>query len=461
MKSEVERLGLSVCWGARHAVLYEIGVLGSFVSKVLCSPPDPDEFSKAANQLLKNVEDDLSWLYEASDPIGEKGTIRHIVWADMLHCPSCRKHTSLWDACVSRKPAEISRSFKCPFCGEKTDMSDVKRVRESLTDDLLGIKRKTRRRIPVWIYGKTDGSFWSRRIDPSDLRIIKQLSKEPIPTDTPRLAIPWGDLFRSGYHEGISHLHHLYTRRNLIAFASLWAEVNKYPTHLQEALRFWLLSYNASHSTIMTRVVAKKGQKDLVVTSAQPGVLYVSGLPVEKNVFAGVQRKLSTICRAFELTHGRNSLVEVRNASSLNVELPEKIIDYIFTDPPFGGNIPYAEINFINEAWWGWTTNSTEEVIISPHQDKTVDDYQKLLMQSFREAHRILRSEGNATVAFHSTSARVWNAMRKAYEQAGFFVADTSVLYKTQSSFKQVKSPGAVKGDLLVLLSKKHSELWF
>ena len=36
-------------------------------------------------------------------------------------------------------------------------------------------------------------------------------------------------------------------------------------------------------------------------------------------------------------------------------------------------------------------------------------------------------------------------------------MADTSVLDKTQSSFKQIKSPGAVKGDPLILLSKKHS----
>src|SRR3546814_17699235 len=54
----------------------------------------------------------------------------------------------------------------------------------------------------------------------------------------------------------------------------------------------------------MTRVVAKSGQKDLVVTSAQPGVLYVSGLPVEKNFFAGLRRKLTTIAQAFETIHG-------------------------------------------------------------------------------------------------------------------------------------------------------------
>jgi len=273
----------------------------------------------------------------------------------------------------------------------------------------------------------------------------------------PLAAIPWGDLHRSGYHEGISHLHHFYTRRNLIAVSALWQATNRFPEHLQAPLRFWLLSYNAAHSTIMTRVVAKKGQADLVVTSAQPGVLYVSGLPVEKNVFAGVRRKIRTIQQAFALTHGHDGLVDVRNASCLQLDLPDGSIDYVFTDPPFGGNIPYSEVNFINEAWLGQTTDAKDEAIVSSHQGKTVDDYQELLRRALSEAYRVLRYDGHATVVFHSASAQVWNALQGAYEQAGFCVANTSILDKTQGSFKQVRTAGAVKGDPLILLSKART----
>src|SRR3546814_19816964 len=80
-----------------------------------------------------------------------------------------------------------------------------------------------------------------------------------------------GYLYRKGYHQVITHVHHFYTRRNLIVFARMWERVESYRGALREGLRFWLLSYNAAHGTIMTRVVAKSGQKDLVVTSAQPG----------------------------------------------------------------------------------------------------------------------------------------------------------------------------------------------
>jgi len=457
MKHEAERLGLSVKWGDRKATIYEIGVLGSLVSRVLCSPPDPNEFYEAAQLLLETIRIKYLSYYQAQDPFGGIGRIRYIVWSEVLRCPSCKSHTTFWDACVSRRPAKISAIFECPTCNEKTDASRVSRVRETVRDDILNNMRKTRRRVPIWIYGETNGHTWSRAINATDLRVIANIENQPPEKTIPKKKFPWGDLFRAGYHDGITHLHHFYTRRNLSVFAALWNEVNNYPEHLRDALKLWLLSYNASHSTIMTRVVAKKKQNDLVVTSAQPGVLYVSSLPVEKNIFSGIERKLQTITNAFRLTYGNHDLVDVRNKSSLSVDLPDCSVDYIFMDPPFGGNIPYSEINSINEAWLGLMTSQKEEAIISRHQGKTVNNYQQMLTQAFREAHRILRPDACATVCFHSTTAQVWNALSNACKEAGFSVSNTSILNKTQSSFKQVNSPGAVKGDPLILLNKYRS----
>lgn len=467
MRQDAKRLGLDVRWGARRAVLYELSVLGAFVADVLSNPPDPAEFSEAAEGLLSDVRRQWAWLYGTHDPDGNDGEIRYVVWSDLLRCPDCRKHVSLWDACVSRRPAKISGIFRCPYCSAEVAVDSVVRVRETVTDDLLGHDRLTRRRVPAWIYGETKGKTWSRPATAADLRMFRELEQTSPPEAVPLQQVSWGDLYRSGYHEGISHLHHFYTRRNLVAFSCLWNATARAPERLQPALRFWLLSYNAAHSTLMTRVVAKKGQNDLVVTSAQPGVLYISGLPVEKNIFAGVRRKIGTMQRAFAMVHSDEKLVEVHNASCLKLDLPDESVDYVFTDPPFGGNIPYAEVNFINEAWLGRLTDSTEEAIVSPHQRKKVDDYQALLQRAFQEARRVLRPNSCATVVFHSTSAGVWNALRSAYEDAGLHVVGTSVLDKTQASFKQVRTAGAVKGDPLILLSKapvlrnaSQAEVW-
>jgi hypothetical protein len=209
----------------------------------------------------------------------------------------------------------------------------------------------------------------------------------------------------------------------------------------------------------MTRVVAKQRQKDLVVTSAQSGVLYVSGLPVEKNVFTGLQRKLGTFYQAFALVHGLPGQIDVRNQSSTKVDLPTASVDYVFTDPPFGGNIPYSEVNFINEAWLGKFTHVSEEIVISRHQKKDSTAYAQLLASAFRELRRILKKNGHVSLVFHSATANVWNGLKSAYEDSGFAVERASVIDKLQGSFKQVTTTGGVRGDPVLLLSPRGGRL--
>jgi DNA modification methylase len=454
LRKEAQRLGLNVKWGARNAVLYELSALGAFIARTLNNPPDPEIFNKTANKLLSDVLQTDGWMYGAKDSDGKEGIIRYVVWSDLLQCPSCHRHISLWDASVSVNPACISHEFKCPACSFKCSIDDVERITETAKDNILGNERELRSRCIARIYGFTGKKTWSRASANEDLALIERIEQQAVPKAVPCVEIPWGDLYRSGYHKGITHVHHFYTRRNLIVFGRLWEQTNRYEGRLRDALRFWLLSYNASHATIMTRVVAKSGQKDLVVTSAQPGVLYISGLPVEKNIFEGLRRKLAVITNAFKTIYGRRAHIEIQQRSSCHVDLPDNSIDYVFTDPPFGGNIPYAEVNFINEAWLGRYTNRKEEIIISENEKKAVAEYQILLSSAFDEIHRVLKKSGKATVVFHSASAEVWNAFQSAYTKAGLSVEEASILDKTQGSFKQVTTAGAVRGDPLLLLGK-------
>ena len=455
LRERAIRLGLNAKWGPRNAVLYELGVLGALVAQTLTNPPDPNAFSMAAEEILFDTEKSLGWMYGAKDPDGNEGTIRYTIWSDMLSCPACKHMVLFWDACVDFKPACIRSDFVCQKCFRRVRRSGIRRVTSTSTDDLLGTKRQLRERYPVRIFGVTDKKRWFRPPTDADMHVLRQIDSEPVPDTVPRVAIPWGDLYRRGYHTGISHVHHFYTKRNLIIFGRLWERTARYCRSLRDALRFWLLSYNASHATAMTRVVAKTGHDELVVTGAQPGVLYISGLPVEKNILDGLRRKMVTIAKGFETVHGRRSLVSVHERSSCSVDLPNASIDYVFMDPPFGGNIPYSELNFINEAWLGRYTDRRDEIIVSASQGKTATEYGDLLTAALAEVNRILKPEGRATVVFHSASAKIWNVLQSAYTKAGFGVENVGILNKTQGSFKQVTTAGAVMGDPVMLLSKR------
>lgn len=456
MVEMAQRLGLAPNWGPRRAVLYDVSVLGTQIASVMCDPPEPQRFATAAAELVNRAELSHGWLFAAGTPAGETGTIRHTIWADVLVCPRCQAETTYWHAAVRYEPLRLESQFKCPACRKTVAVDECERPVELVRDPLLGRIVERKRRVPVVVYGKSKKGNWRRDARAEDEELAERAASTKIPSVAPVAEIAWGDLYRAGYHRGITHLNQFYTPRNFLAIAVLWELIDQFDEDLRDALRLLVLSFNASHSTLMTRVVVKKNQKDMILTGAQTGVLYISGLPVEKNVFQGVRRKTGTFVEAFKAVEGSRSTVDVRNASSTRLDLPDGSVKYVFTDPPFGDYIPYAEINEINEAWLGSRTNRADEIVISPTAGRSVSDYGKLMQSVFKEVSRVLHDDGLATVVFHSAKADVWSALTDAYACAGLGVKMTSVLDKTQASFKQVVSDITVKGDPLILLGKER-----
>jgi DNA modification methylase len=460
LKQSTEVILGPVAWGARDCVLYDLSGLATFISTTLLNPPDPDQFVKAAREVLAALDADWGWLYTALDNDSSLGKIRYTLWTDHPICPHCGSASTYWDLAVSLSPPTMASQVTCSACHRDFDVASAGRLTEDYWDDLLNRTHSRRVRTPVFVYGRTARSSWRRPIVEGDLELIERVEDTPIPSTVPIVPMlatedaRWGELHRAGYHFGVTHLHHFYTRRNLVAIASAWQATEAYPEQIRNALRFWISSYNATHSTLMTRVVCKRRARDLVVTSAQPATLYIGSLPVEKNVFAGLRTKLKPVAAAFLKMYSRDGAISVHCASSLNVNLAGSSVDYIFTDPPFGDNIQYSEVNFINEAWLGRITDPQEEAIISPYQGKTVDDYRSLLARAFAEAFRILKPGRYMTVVFHSTRPAIWDALRAAWESAGFRMVRSSILDKTQASFKQTTTEGAVRGDPVILLQK-------
>lgn len=457
MKEIADKMGLKPQWGSRKAVVYEISTIGCLLGKVMCNTPS-QLFEFYATALLDTVEKEYGNLYQVSDPKGNNGRIRYAIWSDVVRCPHCHEIFRYSDVAVEDNPMRMRKEADCPFCGGRINTSDVERVTEMVHDNKLGVDVMQKKRVLYKIYGETEGQNWSRFATNEDNQAYLDLVQGLDLSDVPDYKIHWGELYRHGYHFGITHLQHFYTQRNVFVMSKLWKQIESYPAEIQDALKVLLLSYNSSHSTLMTRVVVKKDCKDFVITGAQPGVLYISSLPVEKNIFQGLRRKIKTFVEAFQKTEISNSVVEFHNESSTHIALKPKSIDYIFTDPPFGDFIPYSEINQINEAWLGCITDSTDETIINGSQGKSLLRYRDLMQQVFSGMSRVLSDDGKCTLVFHSAKAEIWRAIVDSYKQVGFESENVSMLDKKQFTFKQTNSKVTVKGDPLILLTKTHRE---
>ncbi|WP_295222554.1 DNA methyltransferase [uncultured Chryseobacterium sp.] len=447
---------LKVKFGPRKAFVNEISGLGSFISIVMSSKIDSKNFSLQASKLLQRTIKRIDRTYKTVDPEGNDGEIRYVIHSEYLICPHCKNETSFSDACVSTSPLEIKSNWTCTTCNSLNLTANSERVLEKVYDPILNQERIIRKRRPYKIYGQTGKIKWKRFAIESDFNSssLKQVYyKDMVPVHK----LNWGDLHRSGYHFGIDYLHDFYTERNIAVMSILWDEVSNAPLRYQDSLKLWILSYNASHSTLMTRVVLKKNQSDFILTGAQPGVLYISSLPVEKNIIKGLERKIKTFNDAFSLVERSNSEVITNWGSSTNLDIQDESVNYVFTDPPFGDYIPYSELNILNEVWLNRLTNIKEEAIISKSQNKTTADYESLLTSVFSEVNRVLVEDGNVSVVFHSASSDVWNALKNTFSNTHFEVINSSILQKDQASFKQTNSQTIVKGDAVLLLNKGNS----
>jgi DNA modification methylase len=171
-------------------------------------------------------------------------------------------------------------------------------------------------------------------------------------------------------------------------------------------------------------------------------------------VFHGVRHKLRELQIAVTEIQKWKPQVLVYTRSAQHSGLPDNSIDYIFTDPPFGGNIQYSEINFLSEAWLGAFTDNKYETVVSNVQKKKLKDYEELLTDAFRENFRVLKPGRYMTVVFHSVNGELWNCLRRSIVKAGFEIVNSSILAKQQTSFKQTTTAGAVKKDPIIVAIK-------
>jgi predicted RNA methylase len=141
--------------------------------------------------------------------------------------------------------------------------------------------------------------------------------------------------------------------------------------------------------------------------------------------------------------------------------LADSSVDYVFTDPPFGSNIFYSDMNLFQEAWLGSVTDPSDEAVVDRGRKlgrRDADRYERLLTEALQEAHRVLVPDGWVSLNFSNTSGALWALLQRAITNSGFVLeADRiSVLDKGQRSVKGLASgfENVVTADLVLSMRK-------
>lgn len=434
--------------GVRRCICGDLSPIASFITYNFNNPQSIRLFTSQFKKIISASKEKYEHLYNTRHTNGDIGLISYVLWSEVFTCPDCGSEVIFYQPKDSSH-LSLSDTHHCPNCGahhtKKTLNKFYETVVGSTGETLVCNKIK-----PTLIKYTYRGKGFYKIPDQEDTAVLEEIAGMMIPTPIPDFKIEPGVKTNELIKNGRVYVSDLYTRRNLIVFSDIWDRAKSSPL-----IRFAITAILVKTGSLLHNVGFKDGKLNLA--GALPNALFIPSVIAERNVYELLEGKFNDIIRMNPESLHR-ICNQVQSATDLS-NIPDNSIDYIFTDPPFGDNLMYSELNFIHESWLRLLTNNKEEAIKNSAQHKGVFDYEDLMQKSFSEYHRILKPGRWMTVEFSNTSASVWNAIQQAITAAGFSIAVVRGLDKQQGSFNAQTTTTAVKQDLAISCFKTTEEL--
>jgi len=453
----------------RKAIAIDLDPISILITKLTLTKIDIEDLKRVFVKIERQVKNRIESLYQTTCPLcKKKATITHAIWSDVVECKACKERIVLVDG-------NFKTRKKCK-CGEDVDIENV--AGEQLLE--IGYEcspciKKANKRV----------RFLTKKPDDDDYHLILETAEAPIPFWVPsnaELKYSNGKLFQEGTHRSdIVKVIDLFTKRNLIALSILYHAIEELDNSIQKdfmKLAFSSNLHNVSKLNVVHHLRLRKG-----IHPSRGWVMHRYWIPpvrIElpvwfyfaerfKHVLKGKSESNITIpvskeADSFEaLTDSRhNALIMLHSALRLKEILPSESVDYVFTDPPYGGSIQYLELSALWLAWLRGKKNDSrfelkfgEEITINDAQEKDFDYYHKMLKASFDQVYDILKSGRWLTVTFHNTDIKIYNSIIKAVVLAGFDLE--KIIYQSPAvvSPKALLQPyGSAIGDYYIRFRK-------
>ncbi|WP_291995225.1 DNA methyltransferase [Candidatus Accumulibacter sp. ACC003] len=436
--------------GARTAILNDLSPAATFIASNYNSPGDVYEFEKDAKSILFQVESEYGWMYETFHSDGTTvGRINYTVWSDVFICPYCAGEVVFWSAAVDKVAGQVRDEFACPHCSSEVTKRNLDRAWVTKFDIEINTTVRQAKQVPVLINYNVGKKRFEKTPDTFDLNVIERIESRKIGLELPTDLIPAGDKTGEPLRIGLSHVHHLYTRRNLTAFAAMYQK-SRLPLTRLALLGGYTVGLKTARFLPLRWIQKDTGP----MKPHTAGTLYLPSVSGEQNWLNILESRLAATKRGIISCGSGCTFISTSSATDLYAEGAQ--VDYIFLDPPFGSNLMYSELNFLWEAWLKVYTNIQHEAIENKTQKKDIGNYRHLMTRCFQEAFRILKPGRWMTVEFSNTKSTVWNAIQTALQEAGFVVANVSALDKKQGSFNAVTNTTSVKQDLVISAYKPN-----
>ena len=434
----------------RKAELSDISRLGQHIATGYMTEVAPGRYREAAAHAVEEARNAIGDFYltrRATD--GATTEMVRTVWSFVYSCPECSAEMVYFRHLRS---GGTKQPDCCPACSAKF----VRRSWPHVGD------------VPVHVVVRgPDGRLVDQDICEIDEEAVRTAEADDRQKEIPSREIEADrEMYRRsglGKH-GMTETRLFFSPRNSIALLELWKAIQK----LEDAqLRSKLLF---AFTAVLPRASRRYQWGPKRPLNAQNQTYYIAPVYFEWNVFELFLRKVEAAVRSDGEIFRSMPLLRPNLASNVNYSiasadhlehLDDDSVDYVFTDPPFGSNIFYADMNLFHEAWLGDVTDHTKEAVVhtcGKRKAGAAERYEQLLTDAFTEAYRVLRPGRFMSVVFGNSSGTLWGLVLRTLRESGFASppVHVAILDKGQRSVKGLNSgsEGVVTVDLVLTVRK-------
>lgn len=439
--------GVAAAMQGRRARLVDISVLGRHIGTNYVNLVDRREFRAAAKRAVDAALLRVGPVYDVSCArCGAAADLSRQTWSQMIACDACGEAVNYYRALEASEWG--NRSLICPHCDNALALKGARRLGEEAVLDTISC------------------TCSKRMLDqPPTLAGTIELTGLPIPDVEIE---PHRQMYHAsalGKHD-LTKIARFYAPRNLAVLAALRSTID---LELNEAIRQKLLF---AFTAVLTRASKRYQWSRKRPLNAANQNYYVAMVFYEWNVIDLFLRKVEAIGSSDDFIRdamGGPLLASVPDvkydlASAEALPIEDGSVDYVFTDPPFGSNIFYSDMNLFQEAWLGELTDESKEAVVdrsaNGDRTRTAARYELLLTAALKEGHRALKPDGWLSMVFSNSSGAIWALVQRAVLEAGFVIDPDglTILDKGQRSVKGLASgfEEVVTVDLVLSMRKRR-----
>ncbi|MFX1536971.1 MAG: DNA methyltransferase, partial [Promethearchaeota archaeon] len=196
---------------------------------------------------------------------------------------------------------------------------------------------------------------------------------------------------------------------------------------------------------------------------------YVDSKGKKRIKFIEQEKILGKFAANFEelVSTDKNVLIKNTFAQSL-IDIPDKSIDAVITDPPYLDNVMYSELSDFFYVWLkiGLEDHYQEfksefvprerEIIQNRVQQKDKAFFLQELSQVFKECHRVLKDDATLMFTYHHKNPQAWSIILQALQNADFYVSCFFPVLSEPGFNPHIKGKKAIEYDAILICRKRE-----